>query len=345
MPVGVDFWTLTRKLAPDLMEEIARRAMILEKIADLQPVGRRQLAQKLNLPEREIRNTAAMLKDLGYLELDAAGMGLSEKAKEVLESARELSRTMNALTETERRLTALLPVDQVLIAPGNRDEDAEVLSAVGRMCAARLPLILRSGNTLAVTGGQTIAAVARALQSPTPLNVMVVPARGGMGGMSVELQANTLAEEIAGRLGGHYRLLHLPDHLDAAAMQELLRLPDISEAMELLQRADVILHGIGIARETMKAGKLSRALQTKLTQAEARGESIGAYYSLTGECLLEASGVGVDLGKLKPTCRMIAVAAGASKAEAIISVLRHTPHHLLVTDQGAADRMIRLLEA
>ena len=342
--VKVDLWTLARKLAPDLMEEIARRAMILEKIADLQPVGRRQLAQRLNLPEREIRTVTALLRDLGYLELDGAGMCLSQKAEEVLESARELSRTVNALTETERRLTALLPVDQVLIAPGNRDEDDQVLFAVGRLCAARLPLILHSGNTLAVTGGHTIAAVARSLQSAAPLNVMVVPARGGMG-MSVELQANTLAEEIAGRLGGHYRLLHLPDHLDAAAMQELLRLPDISEAMDLLQRADVILHGIGVAQETMRAGNLPRSLQTRLTRAEVCGESIGAYYSLTGKCLLEASGVGVDLAKLKPTCRMIAVAAGASRAEAIIAVLRHTPHHLLVTDQGAADRMIQLLES
>ena len=59
------FVTLMRKLAPDLIDEITRRALILERIAAMQPVGRRQLAAKLNLPEREIRNTAAILKDLG----------------------------------------------------------------------------------------------------------------------------------------------------------------------------------------------------------------------------------------------------------------------------------------
>ena len=62
------FITLMRKLAPDLIDEITRRALILERIAALQPVGRRQLAARLNLPEREIRNTAAILKDLGYIE-------------------------------------------------------------------------------------------------------------------------------------------------------------------------------------------------------------------------------------------------------------------------------------
>lgn len=338
-----EFITLMRKLAPDLTDEITRRALILERIAALQPVGRRQLASRLNLPEREIRNTAVILKDLGYIELDASGMSLSEKAaEEVLDASRAFCKAMSGLTETERRLRELLPVDRVLIAPGNADEDEQVLSDVGRICAGRLRSILQSGNTLAVTGGRTIAAVARSLQSPAPLNVMVVPARGGLG-RSVELQANTLAEEIAGRLGGHYRLIHLPDTMDATAMQEMLKLPEVSEAMQLLERADVILHGIGTAAEMMKQRRLPHEIQSKLKEQGARGESFGAYYDLDGRCLMGSSGVGVDLARLKPTCRMIAAAAGASKAEAIISILRHTPHSLLVTDQGAAERILRIL--
>ena len=173
------FITLMRKLAPDLIDEITRRALILERIAALQPVGRRQLAAKLNLPEREIRNTAAILKDLGYIDLDASGMSLSEKAEEVLDTSRAFSKAMSGLTEMETKLCELLPAERVLIAPGNSDDDEQVLSDVGRICAGKLRSILQNGNTLAVTGGRTIAAVARSLQSPTPLNVMVVPARGG----------------------------------------------------------------------------------------------------------------------------------------------------------------------
>ena len=333
------FITLMRKMAPDLTEQMTRRAMILERISVMQPVGRRQLATRLNLPEREIRNTAVLLKELGYLDLDASGMTLSRKAEEILDTAREFSKVMNGLTEMENRLAELLPVERVLIAPGDADYDEQVLSDVGRICAGKLRGILQNGNTLAVTGGRTVAAVARNIQSQTPLNVMVVPARGGIG-RSVELQANTLAEEIAGRLGGHYRLIHLPDHIDPAAMQEMLKMPEVHEAMELLERADVILHGIGIASETMKERNMSRAEQAELQQKGAEGESFGAYYDLEGNCLMESSSVGVDLARLKKTCRMVAAAAGSSKAAAILSVLRHTPHALLVTDQGAAEEML-----
>ena len=85
------------------------------------------------------------------------------------------------------------------------------------------------------------------------------------------------------------------------------------------------------------------AVQNRLIHAGARGESFGAYYDLNGRCLMESTTVGVDLARLKPTCRMVAAAAGASKAEAIISILRHTRHYLLVTDQGAAEKMLRIL--
>ena len=340
--MAADYITLMRALAPDLTDEMTRRALILDRIAIMQPVGRRQLATRLHLPEREIRNTAALLKDLGYIELNTSGMMLSPRAEEILESARAFSKVMNGLTEMENRLAELLPVRRVLIAPGNVDQEERVLSDVGRICAARLRSQLQSGNTLAITGGRSVAAVVRGFQGSASLNVMVVPARGGLG-RSVEWEANTLAEELAGKLGGHYRLIHLPDQLDAPAMQEMLKLPEVQEVTELLQRADVILHGIGKAEDAMKT-RLSRATQGRLLRQGAVGECFGAYFDLEGQCLLEASGIGVDLARLKPTCRMIAVAAGSSKASAILSVMRHGHHELLVTDEGAAREMLALLE-
>ena len=333
---------LMRQLAPDLTEEIGRRARMIEKIAALQPVGRRQLAALLHLPEREVRNTAALLRDMGYVELNTSGMTLSPRAFEMLEDVRELSRQMGGMETLERRLESLLPVDRVLIAPGNADEEPQVLSEVGRLCAGRLRSILKGGNTLAVTGGRTVAAVAHGLTGAHGLNVMVVPARGGIG-HSVEWQANTLAEEIAGRLGGHYRLIHLPDLMEAPAMEELLKLPEIREVMELLQRADVILHGIARADGAMKDRGLSRQTQMKLTADGARGECFGAFFTLEGKSLLQSSRIGVDLGRLKPTCRMVAAAAGASKAEAILSVLRYRRHALLVTDEAAAEGILGLV--
>ena len=187
-----DFLLLMQRLAPDLAEELARRALILERIAVLQPVGRRQLAARLNLPEREVRAAAQCLRDEGFIELNTAGMVLTDKADEVLQAARAFSGAMRGLTDLEKKLSALYGVNRVYVCPGDCDTDPQVLQELGRITAQHLRQLLPSGSTLAVSGGRTIAAVAAALPSGTPQNVMVVPARGGVGRM-METQANTVA--------------------------------------------------------------------------------------------------------------------------------------------------------
>lgn len=339
-----EFASLMQSLAPDLAAEMAQRALVLERIAQMAPVGRRQLAVRLHMTEREIRACADKLREQDFIRLDPAGMTLTDKGLEILPGVQAFTRAMNDLSGLEEELCGVLNADRVCIVSGDADRDGAVIDEVGRAAGHRVRAMLHSGATLAVAGGSTMAATARAMHSPSPLNVMVVPARGGWG-RHVHTQANTLAAEIAGRLGGHHRLIHLPDYMDDAAKQEMLRLTDVREVMELIQRADVILHGVGCAEEMLRDSKIAASTARKLLADGAVGESFGAYYDREGKCLLESSSVGVDLARLSPGCRMIAVAAGKHKAEAIIAVLKHDRHALLVTDEGAAREMLRLLQA
>lgn len=184
-------------IAPDLLADIGRRAQVLSGIESMQPVGRRALAARLNLPEREVRAAAAILKDQGLITMDAAGMQLTERAVEVLPGARELSRAMAGLSRLEQTLSRLLNVPHVVVVSGNADQDAQALRDVGRAAAHRIHKLLQHGTIMAVAGGSTMREVARGMQNGTNMDVMVLPARGGMGS-SVETQANTIAAEMAG---------------------------------------------------------------------------------------------------------------------------------------------------
>jgi len=334
-----ELFVLMKTIAPDLAEQIERRALVLERIDALQPVGRRLLASRLNLPEREVRSIAATLKDNGLVELTAAGMTLTPDAQTVLPAARRFSRELRGLTKMETALSKLLHVPRVYIAAGDTDQDPHVLREVGRLAASKLRSFLKSGSTLAVTGGQTMLELAHTLPNGTPMNVMVVPARGGIG-RALETQANTVASEIAGRLGGHHRLMHLPDDIDEAAMAELRKHTDITETMELLQRADVVLYGIGRADDMGIKRQLSAELLSSVLQRGAQAEAYGCYFNADGDVVYSASSVSRDLGKLKPDCAMIAVAAGARKASAIRAVMYSRPQSMLVTDEGAAKAIL-----
>ncbi len=336
-----DYFMLMQKLAPDLAQEIERRALVLERIDALQPVGRRMLASRLNLPEREVRTVAALLKEHGLISLDAAGMTLTAEASDILPSARRFSRDLRGLTKLEAALSQRLGVPKVFIAAGDCDQDPHVLTEVGRVAASRLRGFLHNGATLAVTGGTTIHEVAFAIMPGTPMNVMVVPARGGIG-RALETQANTIASEIAKRLGGHHRLMHLPDLVDEQALTELRKLGEVNETLDLLQRADVVLHGIGRADEMAEKRQLSPSVEQSVLADGAVAEAYGCYFDAAGRMVYSASIVAHDLGKLKPSCAMLAVAAGKRKARAIVSVIQNRPHAMLATDEGAALEILSL---
>lgn len=339
-----DMLSLFRALAPEQTEEIGRRAQVLAAVESLQPVGRRALAAKLNLPEREVRAAAASLKDQGLLRMDAAGMQLTGKARDILPGAYELARSLFGLTKLENALESLLGIAHVTVVSGDADEDPHVLRDVGRAAAHRLHRLMMNGMTVAVTGGSTLYSVACGFTGCTPVHVMVVPARGGMGS-DADTQANAVAADLAQRLGGQYRMIHLPDSLTQDTLEEMRKLPGIEEGLKLLGKANLIVHGVGRA-DTMAARRgLGKDIMDLLRDKGAVGEAFGDFFNAKGETVWQMSTVSAEIGRTDNGALMVAVAAGSAKAEAIIASARHEKHDSLITDQGAAERMIALLSA
>ncbi|NLG25832.1 MAG: hypothetical protein GX558_10780 [Clostridiales bacterium] len=343
--MDADTLALLARLAPSLMDAMRERAMALSLIAALQPIGRRALAQKLGLPEREVRALCGAMKRDGLIDAGASGMALTTAALALAEPARELSRRALDLVAIERALAALLRADEVAVAGGDADvQRGEVLREVGRLAAERVARLVRGGMTLAVSGGGTVAAVAAALPSGQRGDVTVLPARGGMVG-GVEVQADTLAAEFARRLGGRYALLHLPDAIPPAALEELMRLPEVRDPLTALQSADLLIHGIGRADVMALRRNLPPSEVAELQSRGAAAEAMGAYFDRQGAILRRASGIGFWGERQSDDTAIVAVAAGASKAEAILAVSRHHRHRLIVTDEGAARAMLALESA
>jgi len=113
--------SLLQQLAPDLMEKLMLRAMVLERISALQPVGRRALAQRLHMPEREIRSVCDALKEDGLISVAASGMALTDRALAVLPGAHDMVRRKSALGQLEQHLSRILGVNRLCIVPGNAD--------------------------------------------------------------------------------------------------------------------------------------------------------------------------------------------------------------------------------
>lgn len=337
--------TVLKKIAPEVTELVERRHAVLQSVVFAQPIGRRALASRLGWPERMVRKEIEFLRGAGLLVLDAGGMVASAAGERILEQLKGVIRELHGLAHVERALAKLLNLQRVIVVPGDSDEDEVVKKEIALATAQFLDTVLRTGDVLAVTGGTTLAEVARSLpMAQVTRNVTVVPARGGLG-EEVELQANTVAAAFAQRLGGTYRLLHVPDDLGEEAISSISSEPKIKELIELIRSARILLHGIGTAEEMARRRGLPQAHVELLRERGAVGEAFGYYFDRNSNIVFTSSSVGMRFEDLENVELVVAVGGGRSKAEAALAVLSTKHQDVYITDEGAAREMLRRLGA
>ncbi len=350
--------SVLEQLAPDLMKKITLRAIVLERISVLQPVGRRALAQRLHMPEREIRSVCDALKEDGLISVGASGMTLTERADGLLPGARAMTGRRSALGQLEQHLSRVLNVSRVCVVPGNADESgaspskkiparsSPMLHEAGRTAAEQLLRLLTPETVLTVSGGRLMAAAAAALpaavSSGVKMNVRVLPAHGIIG-TDVDIQADTIAARFAHALGGSCSLLHLPDAAPAEALKALMKLPQISEVLRRLPQTDVLFYEVSRAEDAVRERALSAAESESILGTGVVAEAVGCYFDPAGRMLLRSSGIGLSADQFSKIQYVAAIAAGASRAKALLAVMRHHRHELVILDEGAARALEKLI--
>ncbi len=333
---------LLKKIVPELIELYEKRYTILRNIYLFQPIGRRSLASSIGLGERVVRSETDFLRNAGFLDTGPSGMRVTMEGEYLLEGLKEFTHKLRGLYELERALIEILGLEKAIVVPGDVDQDPLVLSDIGKAAAKFLRCIITRGSVIAVTGGSTVGAVANALStSHEHTDVMVIPARGGMG-KDVEYQSNVIASVFAKKLGGQYRLLHIPDQLKAESVETLMNEPDIRNVIENLKNAHILIYGMGCAQEMASRRNFTHTQCQSLEKLGAAGEAFGYFLNSEGDIVYASKSIWLKMDDLKRIPTIMGVAGGKRKAQAIMAVLTHWRNSVLVTDEGAAREMVRL---
>ena len=330
-----DIISVLKKIVPELIELTERRYTIMQHVSHSQPIGRRSLSNSLRLGERIVRSELEFLKIQGLLEGDSTGVKLTGEGEIIVSRLSEFVKNLRGLNDLENKLEKCLGLKQVILVPGDSDEDELVKKELGRSAARYLFDKMGEGNTIAVTGGSTLLEVANAISySGSPQNVLVVPSRGGTG-RDVEIQANTIAAKIAKKLKGSYRFLHVPDNLGEEAMKSLGRDPGIKDILKTIKSANILIHGIGNAEELSVSRGDTADETTNLMKLGAVGEAFGHYFAKNGKIVKTLPNLGIRLDDLKNIDYVVGVAGGRKKAEAILAVVLNGYETCLIADEAA----------
>lgn len=339
----MEFLGLLKRISPEIVDTIENRYLILRTIAYNQPIGRRLLSSKLNIKERAIRDEVNFLKDQGLLNIEIMGMNITEDGQSILDKLEDFYIQLKGIPLLEKELERVLKVKKVIISPGNSFNNELVLKDMGKITSKELKKIIKDGNIIGITGGNTMAAVAEEMIADNKeRKVLITPARGGLG-LEVETQANSIAALLGQKLNGKYRLLYVPDSLESEALDIVLKNPEIRESIECINNMDTLVFGMGRADVMASRRNLPPEKIEDVIEKGAVAEAFGHYFDINGKEIWEYKTIGLSLDKYKNLKNVIGVAGGEEKAEVIISIATIRNDITIITDEDAARKILKIV--
>ena len=271
-------------------------------------------------------------------------MTVTEEGQEVVDKLKDFIHEIKGLSDIEENIKSFLGLRDVIIVPGDAEANEIILKELGKATANYLKSIIKDNNIIAITGGNTIKEFVEALPKINNVsNILVVPARGGMG-RKVEIQASTLAASLAKKLNGAYKLLHLPENLSLELLDTLLKEKEIKEVIDNIHKADILIYGIGDALVMAEKRDVSEEEFNKLKSLGAVGEAFGCYFNKDSKVVSENTSIGININEARKINTHIAVAAGENKVDAIIATMMKNQNAVLITDEAAGRKIVEFIK-
>jgi DNA-binding transcriptional regulator LsrR (DeoR family) len=249
----------------------------------------------------------------------------------------------------EDALERTFHLQEAVVAEATSIADPVVVEReVGSAAAEYLLRVVRPGDTIAVSWGGTLLGMVNAL-SASPRReggsgIKVVQALGGLGDPTREVHAADLTRRLAQVLGGEALLLNAPGVAGTRiAALAYYADPFIRDVLDEARSATLAVMGIGAPRGDsilVREGKIVSLPELEaLGQEGAVGDINLRYFDEFGKAVpsdLDERVVGLTLEEIRMIGRVVGIAGGAAKLEAIRGALVGGLVDVLVTDDVTA---------
>ena len=284
-----------------------------------------------------------------------------QKVQRLLDEARQegivnisIQPIMGIFYELEKALEKRYGLTEVLIVEtGGPDNQDTIAREVGAGAAEYMSRLVRPNDKIVLSSGNSLLGMVNALGSRSRTQIRGVVLIQGLGGLLGDPDSGIHGAELVRRaakaFGARPVLFPAPAIASSAAVRDALYAdPYLSETLDLARSADLAFVGIGSSdRSQIAAPEMWRFLPpNELQDLCARGAvgSINLRYFDKHGCLvpseLDQRIIGLTLDDLKQISRVVGIAGGAGKRQAIHGALQGHLINVLVTDHLTAKALI-----
>ncbi|WP_339641324.1 sugar-binding transcriptional regulator [Jannaschia helgolandensis] len=252
--------------------------------------------------------------------------------------------------ELEAGLRSRFGLSEAIVVECTEDRDGAIMARIGEAAAHFVEATLQSGEIIGVSSwSETIL---RMVENIHPMKSgkakYVVQTLGGMGNPTVQMHANQLTTRLAKLTGAEAHVLSTPGVAQSReAKLVLLGDPFVRETMDLFARITLAIVGIGAVEPSAMLARSGNVFSSReladVAEAGGVGDMSLRFFDSTGAFVktpLDDRVIGITLEELATVDRVIALAGGKSKTEAIRGALNTGIIDLLITDKFTAERLV-----
>ncbi len=266
--------------------------------------------------------------------------------EQIVEIHINYSNERNSVLETE--LKKKLSLQKAIVVNSQYTTYVDSLTQMGKVGAAYLAKVLKSGDVAGVTWGKTVYSVISQLPTVVGNPVKVVQLTGNSRMKNPAVDTRELVRQMAAAFYGEYYYLDMPIYVqDEAVRSGLCTEPLIRETLDRSKDMDLIISGIGGTSSLPLRNPELRPYLTKKDE-EAAETCLGSLYGFVldekgqvADIDLNRKLVSAPLTDIMKTPHRLVVACGRHKTEILKKTARNGLYNELLTDSETA---IHLLE-
>lgn len=254
-------------------------------------------------------------------------------------------------SDLETRLEKLFGLyEAVVVETHSTDSQDNVIRELGTAAAGYLERsLVGKTTTLGISWGSTLHAMVAALHTNRLPKTNVVQIIGGLGQPESEAHATDLCHRLARSLGSQLTLLPAPGIVATKQAREVL-LTDlyVQRAVEMFNHLEIAFVGIGVPVQDSVLIRDGSILSQKeldvLLKKGVVGDIALRFFDAQGQPVqseIDKRVIGITIEQLRLTRRVVGIAGGPDKFEAIRGALHGKLINVLITDSINAEKLLQ----
>lgn len=302
-------------------------------------------------------------KDMTQAEISERLRLSRQKVQRILDQAKEegivsitIHPIMDIFTDLERDLETHFALSEALVVETSDPNNQNTIAReVGAGAAEYLTRLVHPNDKIVMSWGNSLLGMVNALTSKSHArmhNLQLIQGLGGLGNPNVAIHGAELVRRAAKALGGEPILFPAPAIAASAAVRDAIYADAyVSHTLDLARKADLAFVGIGSSdSDTIAVPDLWRFLPRTVLPSLLKKGAIGSinlrYFDKDGILVpseINDRIIGLTLDELKKISRVVGVAGGSAKLEAIYAALQARLINVLVTDHLTAKALLERL--